>query len=546
MDAESCVKVAVRIRPLSKDDEKRDTSECVKTIPEKSQIKAGNDIFELSFTYDHVFGSDSEQSDLYEACVPDLVEAFFDGFNATILAYGQTGSGKTWTMGSSSDMHMSPETIGIIPRMIENLFVDVRKREADEPGSSYTIHVQFLEIYGEDIRDLLDVTKKSDVMIRETKEDGVYVTGAREELVTSFEQMMRLLEIGTRQRVTASTKKNAVSSRSHAIFTVMLAHTMPSTKGSDPAKRMREVLRSKFHFVDLAGSERAKRTGAEGQRMKEGIDINKGLLALGNVISALGDDSKRGKNTFVPYRDSKLTRILKDSLGGNSKTLMICCVSPASVNFNESLNALRYADRARSIKNKPVITRDPTLVMIDEFKHQLKVVSCELLEMRRMRAFVEVDNPVPMELLESWAGQPSTASEKDVDEALARIKNQIAGAVEGAVTPEVAHDDADVQGQELLRQLEIDLSSSTPPSRGFTKDDLSELEAMGGGEGLLSYNEGHLSSKEAAEATLAELRNELKQLGLDHELADEHVDEHVDEPTPEAATDAEIAKATHP
>jgi hypothetical protein len=148
--------------------------------------------------------------------VPDLVEAFFEGFNATILAYGQTGSGKTWTMGSSSDMHMSPETIGIIPRMIENLFEDVRKREEEQPGSSYTIHVQFLEIYGEDIRDLLDQThKKSDIVIRETKEDGVYVTGASEELVTSFEQLMHLLEIGTRHRVTASTKKNAVSSRSH-------------------------------------------------------------------------------------------------------------------------------------------------------------------------------------------------------------------------------------------------------------------------------------------------------------------------------------------
>jgi hypothetical protein len=152
----------------------------------------------------------------------------------------------------------------------------------------------------------------------------------------------------------------------------MLAHTMPSTKGSDPAKKMREVLRSKFHFVDLAGSERAKRTGAEGQRMKEGIDINKGLLALGNVISALGDESKRGK-FFVPYRDSKLTRMLQDSLGGNSKTLMICCVSASSLNFNESVNALRYANRARNIKNKPIVNRDPTLVMIDELKHQLKV-----------------------------------------------------------------------------------------------------------------------------------------------------------------------------
>ena len=134
-----------------------------------------------------------------------------------------------------------------------------------------------------------------------------------------------------------------------------------------------EVRRSKFHFVDLAGSERAKRTGAQGHQLKEGIDINKGLLALGNVISALGDDTKRGKS-FVPYRDSKLTRMLQDSLGGNSKTLMICCVSPSSLNFNESVNALRYANRARNIKNKPVVNRDPTLVMIDEMKHYLQVI----------------------------------------------------------------------------------------------------------------------------------------------------------------------------
>lgn len=133
-----------------------------------------------------------------------------------------------------------------------------------------------------------------------------------------------------------------------------------------------EVRKSKFRFVDLAGSERAKRTGAQGQQLKEGIDINKGLLALGNVISALGDDTKKGK-VFVPYRDSKLTRILQDSLGGNSKTLMICCVSPAYVNFSESVNALKYANRARNIKNKPVVNRDPTLVVIDELKALLKV-----------------------------------------------------------------------------------------------------------------------------------------------------------------------------
>lgn len=141
-----------------------------------------------------------------------------------------------------------------------------------------------------------------------------------------------------------------------------------------PFAANQEVRRCKFRFVDLAGSERAKRTGAQGVQLKEGIDINKGLLALGNVISALGDDSKKGK-VFVPYRDSKLTRILQDSLGGNSKTLMICCVSPAYVNFGESVNALRYANRARNIKNKPVVNRDPALVVIDELKGLLKVIS---------------------------------------------------------------------------------------------------------------------------------------------------------------------------
>ena len=152
-----------------------------------------------------------------------------------------------------------------------------------------------------------------------------------------------------------------------------------------------ELRRSKFHFVDLAGSERAKRTGAQGHQLKEGIDINKGLLALGNVISALGDDTKRGK-AFVPYRDSKLTRMLQDSLGGNSKTLMICCVSPSSLNFNESVNALRYANRARNIKNKPVVNRDPTLVLIDELKHQLKVLLTTVILLIFFRFFSSLLN----------------------------------------------------------------------------------------------------------------------------------------------------------
>jgi hypothetical protein len=342
-------------------------------------------------------------------CSINVAVAAFEGFNATILAYGQTGSGKTFTMGSSSDMAMNEEAQGIIPRVIRNLFQLICAKEEEDPRSAYKIRVQFLEIYGEDIKDLLDQTRSSKVTIREMRNGEVFVTGAREEFVSSYEQMMKSLEDGSRNRTTAATKMNQTSSRSHAIFTVIIEQTILAEAGREESalELEQEVRKSKFHFVDLAGSERAKRTSAQGQQLREGIDINKGLLALGNVISALGDETKRGK-VFVPYRDSKLTRMLQDSLGGNSKTLMICCVSPAAVNYNESLNALRYANRARNIKNKPVVNRDPSLVAIDELRATLKAVATELLEVRTRRQVVELDpritNAVLMELAAVGAG----------------------------------------------------------------------------------------------------------------------------------------------
>jgi len=319
---------------------------------------------------------------------------------------------------------------GIIPRVIHDLFDMIQQKETDDPASTYRVHVQFLEIYGEDIRDLLDPTKTSKVTIRETAGGEVFVSGAREEVVSSAAQMMKTLDDGTRHRMTASTLMNVSSSRSHAIFTVFIEHTIHTLAvttagdavdnaggsrksgdegalGTDASAAVtllsdgaaaaaaaagattgagvidsKEIRRCKFTFVDLAGSERAKRSGAQGLQLKEGIDINKGLLALGNVISALGDDTKRGK-VHVPYRVSKITRILQDSLGGNSKTLMICCVSPSGPSFYESLNALRYANRARNIQNKPVVNRDPTLILIDELKLLVVTMADELLKTRR-------------------------------------------------------------------------------------------------------------------------------------------------------------------
>ena len=331
------------------------------------------------FNFDYVFGPETQQTTLYEECVLPLVAASFDGFNATILAYGQTGSGKTHTMGSSYDIGLDPQAEGIIPRVVRNIFEIIEQQDLIDGRRRTKVSVQFLEVYGEDIIDLLDVSKSSRVAIHENPQGEVYVTGATQVEVSSSEQMMRQLEKGTKQRTTASTKMNQSSSRSHAIFTVFLEQLIfpdAADHGDDKShvdyEPEPEIRRCKFAFVDLAGSERASRTGTEGKQFKEGIDINKGLFALGNVISALGDETKRGQH--VPYRSSKLTRMLQDSLGGNSRTLMICCVSPAESNFYESLNALRYANRARNIRNKPIVNRDPTNALIASLRDQIKVV----------------------------------------------------------------------------------------------------------------------------------------------------------------------------
>ena len=382
------VKVAVRIRPLSSEEYEKDGEICCinQTESNYNQIVAHDNLF----TFDYVFDTKSSQSNIYDSCVLELVNSCIDGFNCTIFAYGQTGSGKSFTMGSSNNSNDS--TLGIIPRVINDIFDLIKKKEDD--NSDYKIYVQYLELYGEDIKDLLDNTKSSKVTIRENIDGEVIIVGAKEESVHSKVQMMSLLNDGTKHRTTSATKMNSTSSRSHAIFTVIIKHSIYldnvtnsvdnnniETNMLNKSNAKCEIRISKFHFVDLAGSERVKRTGAIGQQFKEGVDINKGLLALGNVISALGDENKRGK-VHVPYRDSKLTRILQDSLGGNSKTLMICCVSPSILNFNESVNSLRYANRARNIENKPIINRDPTVTLIDDLKSLLKITSMEIIKLR--------------------------------------------------------------------------------------------------------------------------------------------------------------------
>ena len=270
----------------------------------------------------------------------------YEGFNATVLAYGQTGSGKTYTMGTGLDVCTANHDKGIIPRAVEHLFNGIAERQREardrrEPIPEFKVNAQFLELYNEDIIDLLseERSKHSQIKIHEDSSGGIYLNGVTTKPVQNIEETLQCLRMGALSRTTASTQMNTQSSRSHAIFTLhvkqhrvtpidqSLGEEIVEQMNTDLGPQEFETLTAKFHFVDLAGSERLKRTGATGERAREGISINSGLLALGNVISALGDKAKRA--THVPYRDSKLTRLLQDSLGGNSMTLMIACVSPS-------------------------------------------------------------------------------------------------------------------------------------------------------------------------------------------------------------------------
>ncbi|XP_034390151.1 kinesin-like protein KIF21A isoform X4 [Cyclopterus lumpus] len=365
-------------------------------MPGEPQVILGKD---KSFTYDYMFDMDSQQEAIYSSCTEKLIEGCFEGYNATVFAYGQTGSGKTYTMGTGFDVNIGEEELGIIPRAVHHLYkgIEQRRQAAQEQGSpapEFKINAQFLELYNEEVLDLFDSTRdkdqKSHIKIHEDTAGGIYTVGVTTRTVSSEAEMMQCLKLGALSRTTASTQMNVQSSRSHAIFTIHLCQVRvcaSDNQESESDNRVSngnsemdeyETLTAKFHFVDLAGSERLKRTGATGDRAKEGISINCGLLALGNVISALGDRSKR--SSHVPYRDSKLTRLLQDSLGGNSQTVMIACISPSDRDFMETLNALKYANRARNIKNKVMVNQDKASQQISVLRTEIARLQIELME----------------------------------------------------------------------------------------------------------------------------------------------------------------------
>uniref|UniRef100_G3UKW0 Kinesin family member 21B n=1 Tax=Loxodonta africana TaxID=9785 RepID=G3UKW0_LOXAF len=363
-----------RIRPQLSKEKIEGCHICTSVTPGEPQVLLGKD---KAFTYDFVFDLDTWQEQIYSTCVNKLIEGCFEGYNATVLAYGQTGAGKTYTMGTGFDMATSEDEQGIIPRAISHLFTGIaeRKRRAQEQGVAgpeFKVSAQFLEaqLYNEEILDLFDSTRdpdarhrRSNIKIHEDANGGIYTTGVTSRLISSQEELIQCLKQGALSRTTASTQT--------------------------PASEY-ETLTAKFHFVDLAGSERLKRTGPPASGPRKGISINlRPELALGNVISALGDQSK--KVVHVPYRDSKLTRLLQDSLGGNSQTIMIACVSPSDRDFMETLNTLKYANRARNIKNKVVVNQDKTSQQISALRAEIARLQMELMEYKAGKRVIGED-----------------------------------------------------------------------------------------------------------------------------------------------------------
>ncbi|KAK7754014.1 hypothetical protein SLS62_004113 [Diatrype stigma] len=344
--------------------------------------KGNKDLSVKSFAFDRSYWSFDKsapnyagQENLHDDLGKPLLDNAFQGYNNCIFAYGQTGSGKSYSMMGYGKEH------GIIPKICQDMFKRIAHLQEDNT-TRCTVEVSYLEIYNERVRDLLNPSTKGNLKVREHPSTGPYVEDLAKLVVTSFQEIENLMDEGNKARTVAATNMNETSSRSHAVFTLMLTQ-----KKHDAETKMEMEKQAKISLVDLAGSERATSTGATGARLKEGAEINRSLSTLGRVIAALADLStgggggakkKKGPGGQVPYRDSILTWLLKDSLGGNSMTAMIAAISPADINFDETLSTLRYADSAKRIKNHAVVNEDANARMIRELKEELSLLRSKL------------------------------------------------------------------------------------------------------------------------------------------------------------------------
>lgn len=382
------IKVVVRCRPFNSREIDRGSkcivemkgNQTVLSVPPEAALGGGKGVKESAhkaFAFDRSYWSFDKndpdyagQQNLMVDLGKPLLDNAFQGYNNCIFAYGQTGSGKSYSMMGYGKEH------GIIPMICQDMFERIVQMQADNT-SKVTVEVSYLEIYNERVRDLLNPSTKGNLKVREHPSTGPYVEDLAKLVVTSFQEIENLMDEGNKARTVAATNMNETSSRSHAVFTLMVTQ-----KKFDAETKMEMEKAAKISLVDLAGSERATSTGATGARLKEGAEINRSLSTLGRVIAALADLStgkkKKGAASQVPYRDSVLTWLLKDSLGGNSMTAMIAAISPADINYDETLSTLRYADSAKRIKNHAVVNEDANARMIRELKEELSLLRSKL------------------------------------------------------------------------------------------------------------------------------------------------------------------------
>lgn len=348
------------------------------TVPEMNAADRASGTSQVvnthTFSFDHVYDQNASQPDVYESTARTSVMSALRGYNATILAYGPTGTGKTYTMEGS----LRPDGHGIIPRSMEDIFEHIRS--ARNEHSAFEVRASYLQIYNEVISDLLK-PDRSHLMIREDKRRGVFVEGLSEWLCRSPDEVQTLMEHGSSARATAQTGANDTSSRSHAVFIIVVERSEKFMEGS-------QSLTGRLNLVDLAGSERPRITGATGQQLEETKKINQSLSALGNVISAL---TERRARSHVPYRDSKLTRLLEDSLGGNCRTTMMAMVSPAAEAFAESLSTLKFAQRAKGVVTTPQVNEDlDPRMMANRYEAEIRRLRTELAE-RDSRTTIDLE-----------------------------------------------------------------------------------------------------------------------------------------------------------
>eukprot|EP00392_Amoebophrya_sp_AT5.2_P000602 g603.t1 len=396
------IKVCIRVRPFI---DRERGEKCIIEMPTRDVIRVlDEDNNAASFSYDRCYWSHSkedpqngfaDQNTLMEELGMELLNNAVKGYNDTLFAYGQTGSGKTWSVIGGKDMNVDA---GLLPRMVQHIFGMLEARTVAEPDWAFQVRVSYLEIYNDKLRDLLNPKSnyvgpsfnpaaqmnqkggQAALEVRQHPKFGIHVPGLTESASTSAQEVMKLMDFGMKARTVAATSMNDRSSRSHCIFTV----NVTQIKGSDPSKPA-SLLRSKVNLVDLAGSERQKKTNATGDRLKEGAQINQSLTNLALVIHALaksfsGAKKSRGDGVdgdFIPFRNSKLTYLLQESLVGNSRTVMIAAVSPARSNYEETLSTLRFANSVKEIQTKAVVNQEADADIITQLKAEIAALKGE-------------------------------------------------------------------------------------------------------------------------------------------------------------------------